>query len=357
MKPYFVWIISAIFLFNAALLIASYFLSQRSMQHYPAIGQLICVDGVTMHVVDTGTPELVENNDQQTDVPVVVLIHGASTSLLDFEKGIKQHLAQNMRIISIDRPGHGYSERGNADAPALSASSSTASAANEEIALLDTPDPWTNPQRQARLIAGALEALGAENSIWVGHSWAGSVVMAGLLKENVRAGVLLAGATHPWEGGSAWHVELAATPIIGPLFSWQYIEPIGNLALEGAIASVFAPEAVPDNYLEEMGVVLSLRPQTFQHNAQDLTRLSGYLEQQSLEYGSIRQPILSITGSKDTIVPAWNHDARLALQVPQLQSVELEGAGHALHHSRSREVEQLIEAFVQSLPDSVGLSR
>lgn len=354
MKPRIVFVLTVVFVFNAALVVTSALLCVRSTQHFPMIGQLINVDGVALHVVDTGTPDHIEYGNQLTDVPVVVLIHGASTSLLDFERGVKQRLAQRMRVISIDRPGHGYSERGDADLLYLSTSSSTGSDSNTAIAPVDTRNRWMNPQRQARLIAGALKVLGADNTIWVGHSWAGSVVLAGLLNESVtaRAGVLIAGATHPWEGGSAWHVELAATPLLGPLFSWQYIEPIGRLALGDAVAGVFAPESVPENYLEETGVVLSLRPEAFQHNAQDITRLSDYLERKSLEYSRIRQPILSITGSEDTVVPAWNHDARLALQVPQLKSVELEGAGHALHHTRSQKVVQLINTFVDSLPSS-----
>lgn len=354
MKPYIVFVLSVVFVFNAAMVAASAFLCVRSTQRFPMIGQLVNVDGVALHVVDTGPPEPIEKGGQLEDAPVIVLIHGASTSLLDFERGIRQQLARHMRVISIDRPGHGYSERGNDVVLYQSTSSSTGSASNPETASVEKQNEWVNPQRQARLIAGALKVLGADNAIWVGHSWAGSVVLAGLLDESVaaRAGVLIAGATHPWEGGSAWHVELAATPLIGPLFSWQYIEPIGRLALNDAVAGVFAPEPVPENYIEEAGVVLSLRPETYQHNARDLTQLSYYLEQQSLEYGRIPQPILSITGGEDSVVPAWNHDERLALQVPQLKSVELEGAGHALHHTRRQKVVQLVEEFVESLPST-----
>ncbi len=352
MKSLIVLILSIMVVFNVALVAASAYLSVSSTQRFPMIGQLVSVDGVALHVVDTGLPDAWENGGQLSEAPVIVLIHGASTSLLDFESGIKPQLAQSMRVISIDRPGHGYSERGDAAVLQQSTSASTLSGSNAEVA--DTRDPWVNPQRQARLIAGALKSLGVDNAVWVGHSWAGSVVLAGLLDESVsaRAGVLMAGATHPWEGGSAWHVELAAKPFVGPLFSWQYVEPIGRLALDEAVASVFAPETVPENYVEDAGVVLSLRPETYLNNAQDLTRLSEYLELQSLEYERIQQPILSITGGEDNVVPAWNHDQRLALQVPHLQSVELEGAGHALHHSRSEKVVQLIREFVESLPST-----
>lgn len=353
MKSFIVVTLAMLVVFNVALVAASAYLSASSTKNFPMIGQLVDVEGVALHVVDTGAPDPTSNADPLRDAPVVVLIHGASTSLLDFERGIRQQLSQSMRVISVDRPGHGYSERGDDKVRHSHTPVSTLSGSRAESTATDTQDPWVNPQRQARLIAGALASLGVDNAVWVGHSWAGSVVLAGLLDDSVsaRAGVLMAGATHPWEGGSAWHVELTAKPIIGPLFSWQYVEPLGRLALDEAVASVFAPEPVPENYVEDAGVVLSLRPDTYQHNAQDLTRLSDYLELQSRQYDRIQQPILSITGGEDTVVPAWNHDERLALQVPHLQSVKLEGAGHALHHSRSQAVIQLIREFVDSLPE------
>ena len=354
MKPLIVLTLTIMVVFNVALVAVSAYLGVNSTKRFPMIGQLVDVDGVALHVVDTGLPNAAKNGNQQLDAPVIVLIHGASTSLLDFERGIRRQLSQSMRVISIDRPGHGYSERGDAEVLHQSTLESTMTGSITESAAADTQDPWVNPQRQARLIAGALKSLGVDDAVWVGHSWAGSVVLAGLLDESVstRAGVLMAGASHPWEGGSAWHVELAAKPVIGALFSWQYVEPLGRLALDEAVASVFAPDPVPENYIEEAGVVLSLRPETYQNNAQDLTRLSDYLELQSLEYDRIRQPILSITGGEDNVVPAWNHDERLALQVPHLQSVELEGAGHALHHSRREQVIQLIREFVETHPGS-----
>ena len=343
MKLRLIYGLAVVLALNLSLIAASAFLSVRSTQHHPMLGQHVTVHGVRMHVVDSGLPKT--DTGQSTDaVPTLVLIHGASTSLLDFEPSLKPLLRDTARIISIDRPGHGYSERGHSEELALLGSENTAESYPHQTS-------WINPQIQARLISDVLRKMRVEKSIWIGHSWAGSVVLAALLDNaaEVTAGVLIAGATHPWEGGSSWHAEVAAKPLIGPLFSWQYIQPVGRLALRSAIESVFAPEQVPDNYIENTGVVLSLRPETFQHNAQDLTQLSRFLKVQSTQYERIEAPVLSITGSEDTVVPGWTHDARLAQQMPQLTSRELSGAGHAPHHTRADEVADIIQSFVHSV--------
>jgi len=302
---------------NLALLAVSWTLARASERSYPPVGQAVDVAGLAVHLHDHGAPP------DRPDAPTIVLIHGASTSLLDMDESLAPALGDDFRVMTVDRPGHGYSERG---------------------------EDWPDPSAQARAIRGALARVGVDEAIWVGHSWAGSVVLAATLDEpdHVRGAVLLAGATHPWEGGSAWHAELAARPIVGSLFAHQYIEPAGRLLLDGAIASVFAPEPVPEGYVERTGVTLSLRPGTYRANAADLVRLSAHLETQSARYGTIRAPVLSITGTADDVVPAWNHDERLAEQLPSLTSVALAGAGHAFHHTRTARVADLIGAFARA---------
>ena len=316
--------LSAFALWHVALAGASWALARASERAHPPIGRLLDVDGRRVHLVDHGAPP------GRPDAPAIVLLHGASTSLLDMEASLAPALAGRFRVITVDRPGHGYSERG---------------------------DAWPDPYAQAAAIRGALSAIGVERAVWVGHSWAGSVVLAALLEEpaHARAGVLLAGATHPWEGGSAWHAELAARPALGRAFAWTYVEPAGRALLDEAIASVFAPETVPPGYVERTGVTLSLRPATYRANAVDLTRLSEHLARQSARYPGIDRPLLSITGTADDVVPARNHDARLARQLPALRSVALEGAGHAFPHTRTERVAALIGGFVDALASDDGV--
>jgi hypothetical protein len=167
--------------------------------------------------------------------------------------------------------------------------------------------------------------------------------------EETVGGVLLAGGTHPWEGGVAWYYDLAGVPIIGNLFVQTFVYPFGQLSLDTAIENVFAPNPVTERYAERTGVRLSLRPDTFLANAEDIRSLSDYLAIQSRRYGEINRPVLAVTGEKDTIVPAWNHADRLIRQIPGMEHVELEDAGHAFHHTHPERIAGLIASFSRRL--------
>ena len=287
----------------------------RLESRFPPIGELAHVEGLRLHYTDSGEPS--EWPGPAAAVPVV-LIHGASTSLLDFHASLVEPLSGRHRVVTVDRPGHGYSER---------------------------PDgTWPDPAQQARLIHGLLSRLDVQRPILVGHSWAGSVVLAYLLAypQAAAGGVLLAGGSHPWEGGVLWYNDLAGVPILGPLVARTLPMTLGRVTVERGIASVFAPNRVPDGYRDRTGVDLTLRARTFLANAEDIRLLSPFLEAQSRHYGAIEHPLLLITGDADEIVPAWNHAERLVTQAPNADLVYLPGVGHALHHVRTEAVVRLI---------------
>ncbi len=277
---------------------------------FPPLGKFVDVASGRLHYVDVGEGR------------PIVLLHGASASLRDFHASILPELSKTRRVIAFDRPGYGYSERNS--------------------------DAWLSPAKQAAIIREALQKIGVEQPVIVGHSWAGSVVLAYLLdyQQDVSGAVLLAGAAHSWTTGVAWSVKVAGIPVIGKVFSSTIVFPAGQLLLNSAVMNVFSPETPPKRYLERTGAILAVRPGAFQASAEDVRNLSGFLETQERLYDRIKAPLLLVTGEKDTIVPAWNHADRLAGRLPHAQQVELEGAGHALHHSRENDVIRLIDDFV-----------
>jgi pimeloyl-ACP methyl ester carboxylesterase len=287
--------------------------SERLEKRFPPLGEFALVENTRMHFTESGPKD--------AQGPPIVLIHGASTSLRDFHASLVEPLSRTHRVITVDRPGHGYSDR---------------------------PDgTWPSPAEQARLIHQLLLDLGVETPILVGHSWSGSVVLAYLLTfpDEAAAGVMLAGGSHPWTGGVAWYNNLAGVPMLGPLFAHTLPLTLGRLSIDGGIAETFAPNPVPAAYRQRTGVELTLRPGTFLANAEDIRRLSPFLEQQSEHYGYIRHPLLLISGDADRIVPAWNHAERLARQAPNVELVYLDGVGHGLHHVRTAQIVGLIEDF------------
>jgi pimeloyl-ACP methyl ester carboxylesterase len=284
---------------------------QSIEQVYPAEGRFVTVEGTRLHYTDKGRGD------------AIVLVHGASANLWDFEASIAPRLARTHRVVAFDRPGYGYSDR---------------------------PDGrWVDPAHQARLLREALSELGVGHSILVGHSLGGAIVLAYALDYPDATGgiVLISGAAYPWKGGVAWTNHMATWPVLGSLFASTFVVPAANIMLEDAIEEVFAPNSPTPDYSERARVALALRPGPFRSSAEDVLRLSPYLEVQSQRYQNLSMPLMLISGKEDTIVPAWNHAHRLAALLPQARLVELERTGHTPHHVHPERVADLIAEFAR----------
>src|SRR5690349_17580673 len=92
----------------AAIALAGYLLAanaraytRRVETEYPPTGRFIDADGVRVHAREVG----------QTGLPRVLLIHGASSNLLELWGPLADELAPLHRVIAYDRPGMGYSGR------------------------------------------------------------------------------------------------------------------------------------------------------------------------------------------------------------------------------------------------------
>ena len=278
----------------------------------PPTGRFVEVEGGRLHVVELGA----------ADAPPVLLLHGASGNLADMRGALGERLAQRYRIILVDRPGHGWSDRPGGAADAL-------------------------PSAQARLIHQALTRLGVKRPIVVGHSWSGALATAYALAypDEVRGLVLLAPVTHPWPGGIGWINDVVALPVIGPLIARTLILPSGYLLLKPGVAAVFRPDAPPENYGERTGVAMLLRPREFIANAQDLAQLKEFVRAQSPRYGEIKVPVTIIAGDKDPVVYTDIHSRSIARQVPQAKLTVLPGVGHMVQYAAADTAAQAIDEF------------
>lgn len=290
---------------------------------HPPVGQFVEVNGQRLHYVDRAAEQ-----SQVANAPALILVHGANGNLLDFESSIAPLLAQNHRVISFDRPGFGYSERANG--------------------------AWQSPEVLAGLFLEAARKLGVQRPVIVGHSWAGSVVMAAAVKHapQISGGVLLGGATGHWAGSVGATYDWGKRPVIGKVMAYGLVYPYGRKVLPEAVASVLAPNPVPEAYIDSTGAALALRPATFQHNIEDMTRLSEYLQVLSREYDELQVPLLAIHGDEDVLVPFWNHGQRLAWAYPALQIRLLPGVGHVPHHAQPVAVAAEISAFATRLGEA-----
>jgi pimeloyl-ACP methyl ester carboxylesterase len=272
-----------------------------AVAHSPS-GRFVEFEGGKLHVLELGAAA-------SADELPVVLIHGASGNLEDLRLAIGQRLAASRRVILVDRPGHGWSERpgGVADA---------------------------SPARQAALIAAVLDRIGVARFVLLGHSLGGAVAsaLALALPARVAGLVLLAPVTHPWKGGLAWYNAILSTPVLGPAFAHTIAVPLALLLLKRGVASVFAPQPPPADYVRRAAIRLLLRPTQFLANAQDIAALKPFVATQAPRYREIDIPTVVLTGTADTTVSPHIHARAVAAAMPQARLIMLTGIGHMPHH-------------------------
>ncbi len=276
----------------------------------PPAGRFVDVDGGRLHIVELG----------RADAPPVVLLHGASGNLRDMQLALGDKLAARYRVILIDRPGHGWSDRPNGRGDA-------------------------SPAAQATLIHQALAALGVTRPVVLGHSWSGALATAYALAypTETRALILLAPVTHPWPGGIGWINDVVALPVLGSLIARTLILPSGYFMLEPGVAGVFSPDTPPPDYGARTGVALLLRPNEFIANAQDLAGLKEFVRQQAPRYGELKMPVTIISGDKDPVVYTDIHSRAIVRQVPQAKLTVLPGVGHMVQYVAADDVVRAID--------------
>lgn len=269
---------------------------------HPPTGLFVDTSAGRLHLTDRGPKDAPAHH-------TYVLIHGASGSLLDMELALGSRMPAHARVIAVDRPGLGWSERRGGVAMA-------------------------SPAAQAGMIAEALRNHGIRQAIIVGHSWAGAVALnMALDQRDLVAGLLLlAPVSHPWPGGVTWYYYPATTPILGDLFIRTTVFPLASLIFERAVDGVFAPQTAPTDYAIRTAARLILRPRSFKANAEDVRHLYPFIVRQSTRYGSIDVPTAIVSGTTDDVVWTKIHSHGLAREIPGAALTELPGVGHMPHH-------------------------
>jgi len=294
----------------AALAVVSYVGARMIERAYPPSGRFVDVDGGRLHILEMG----------RHDAPPVVLLHGASGNLNDLRLALGERLAARYRVIIVDRPGHGWSDRpeGAADA---------------------------SPGRQAAIIHQALARMGVTRPIILGQSWSGALATAyALAFPSETAGlVLLCPVTHPWPGGIGWFNWLVSTPFIGPLVAYTMIVPAGYFLLPPGVTEVFAPQVAPDGYIENTAAWMILRPSEFIANAQDIAVLKDFVTAQAPHYGEIKAPVAIIAGDADETVYTDIHSRAIAAQLPHAKLTVLPGVGHMVQYAATNLVVQAVD--------------
>lgn len=287
---------------------ATQHLARQAERDFPRGGTLIEAGGIRQHVIEQGP----------ADGPPLVMIHGAFGAAQDFAVSLMPQTAQRFRSIAIDRPGHGYSERGE-----------------------DLP---VTPDKQAQYLHAALEALDVRKPILLGFSFGGAVALAYALQypDEIGALVLISTASHPWQAPVELSYRLDGTPVIGPLLRYTLVTPLGHLVAEDGVRSVFSPAPVAPAYAQAP-LALSLRPASYQANAEDIRTLKPFLAFQAPRYPRLSVPLILLVSDEDNAASPAIHSRRLAAAVPGAELIDVMGGGHPLHFTRPQVVLEAID--------------
>jgi pimeloyl-ACP methyl ester carboxylesterase len=281
---------------------------------HPPRGCFVDIGGLRQHVVEVGV--------SAQDTPLV-LLHGAGCNLEDMRLALGEHLS-GRRLILIDRPGHGWSERRG--------------------------EQGSSPQYQAAMVRDVLDRLGVTRAIVIGHSWGGALAVRLALDHPHRVAglVLLAPPLYPFPRGMTWFYNIMATPILGRLIAHTMLLPVGALFIGAGFFGAFLPQKPPRRYIKRAGTLLSLRPKTFLANSYDIAHLEKNLPPQAARYDTLAVPTVVISGDRDLIVAPGRHAMAFAKAVPAAKLVVLPGVGHMLHHAAAERIAAEIDALTRS---------
>jgi len=281
----------------------------------PPRGRIIDVRGLRQHVVELG------RGADDGALPVV-LVHGAGANLEDMCVALSERLAAKHRIIAIDRPGFGWSERAGRDA--------------------------SSPAYQAEILHETLDKVGVDKAIFVGHSWGGTLALTYALNfpQRVSGLVLIAPPTQPPSRLIAWNNAVLATPI-GWLFARTLALPFGAALLRPGVKLAFLPQTMPSGYVERSASALILRPASLMANWADVGGLHYFLKAEMGRYAGLAAPTSVFVGDRDPLVPQ-GHCNDLADICPNVTVTVLPGIGHMLHHAAADQIVAAVEAMAGS---------
>lgn len=290
---------------------AAVFVRKRARQaehEHPPIGQFVEVDGVRLHYIERGEGQ------------PLVLLHGNGALMQDFElSGLVEMAARKYRVIVFDRPGFGYSERPRTTL-------------------------WT-PRAQARLLHRALQQLGIEQPIVLGHSWGAMVTVAmGLdFADDIKSLVLMSGYYYPTARADVVLFSPPSIPIIGDLMRYTISPLLGRAMWPLLTRRLFAPSPVSQRFKQAFPTWMSLRPSQIRAAAAESAMQIPAAYQLQSRYHELLMPVVIMAGDGDRLVDTHAHSERLHHALPHSVFHVTHGAGHMVHHVAQDQVMEAID--------------
>lgn len=288
-------VVGALALVVVALVLFTAWTARRVDAALPPLGRFVEVDGARIHYVDRG----------RGDTPLL-LIHGLGGHVRHFTYALAERLADEYRVVIIDRPGSGHSTRG--------------------------PGAGAGPWAQAKIVAAVIRALRLERPIIVGHSLGGAVALATAIEHpaQVAALVLIAPLTHAMEEPPSVLAALdIRSAVQRTLVAWTVATPLSMLRRRATLEGIFGPDAVPGDFATAGGGLLALRPRAFITSSVDMVAVPADMPALVERYAELGVPVGILYGRGDRLLDPRVHGEPMRSRVARLELEVCEG-GHML---------------------------
>lgn len=277
-------------------------------------GQLVETTSGSLQVLDSG------ESPGTADASPLVLIHGSGGAINWWDELIPR-LTETNRVIAVDLLGYGGSSK---------------------------PDSGYSIDSQAGLVAQALNRLGVERAVVVGHSLGGSVATAlAQGSPGLVAGIVLIDSSPDRSlGGLSGTARAARVPLLGQAL-WR-IAP--DFMLRRGLAQAFRPGyEVDDKYVQD------LRDMTYPAYRDSADAGEGYTDEAPLpdRIASTGLPLLVIFGEEDQIFPAREALSAYA-GVAGVETVLIPGSGHSPQVEAPEETAEAILYFTGGIDDAAA---
>jgi pimeloyl-ACP methyl ester carboxylesterase len=282
--------------------------AKRAERRHPPTGRIIDVDGVAVHLHVMG------------EGPPLVLLNGNGTMVHDWlVSGLVDRLRHRYRVIAIDRPGYGYSERPRGRL-------------------------WT-ARAQGDFIHRTLARLGIERPLVLGHSWGALVALALALDhpQAVRGLVLLSGYYFPTGRLDVWAFTPPAIPVVGDVMRYTVAPLLVRAIAPRLIAKMFEPLPVPRRFASRFPLDLALRPWAIRASAEDSALMVPGAASLHERYRALRLPVAILSGSDDRVVTPKRQAVRLADRIAGAELTLVPGVGHMIHYAAHDEIARAVD--------------
>jgi pimeloyl-ACP methyl ester carboxylesterase len=242
---------------------------------------------------------------------VVLLVHGYGASSASY-KPIIPRLKERYRVIAVDLPGFGLSDRRAGD---------------------------YSPDALADVLAQVLDAKGVKRAHVIGHSWGSSVVLAFARRHRDRLDRLVVASSFVYDEQLLPMMRWARVPGVGEaIYAAFYRQNVGERLYLNFNDPQLVTEAVVDEVERSMNEPGSV--------ACALAAARGMrFEEHEPEYARVDAPTLILWGREDKVA-RLRFGERLARELPRARLVVLPRCGHIPMWECSGETVQALLEFL-----------